>query len=83
MGTTLQGTIHGRHIELDRDAGMPDGSRVKLRLEPMRVMSDAERLQRLLTLFREMGEDERLVNALDEVVRQRSVPREVDLNAAP
>ena len=85
METTLQGTIHGRHIELDCDAGIPEGSRVRLRIEPVTTLSDAEKLKRILALFRELGKDETLVKALEAAYNERKgeFPREVRLDVAP
>jgi hypothetical protein len=34
MNATLSGTIHGRTIELDDDAGLPDGAAVRVMVVP-------------------------------------------------
>jgi hypothetical protein len=83
METTLQGTVHGNHIELDRATGIPEGARVTVRIEEVAPMPDAEKCRRVLQLFRELGQDQTLVTALEEIVRQRGMPREVKLDAAP
>jgi len=82
METTMQGTINGKSIELDSDIGLPTGSRVTLRIERAPMLSTEERLQRLLRLFRELGQDESFVKALEEIEKCRSGPREVNLDAA-
>ena len=83
MKKTIEGTIHGKHIDLDDETSIPEGSRVKLRIEPLETQSDGEKLQRLLALFKEMGRDKSLLKVLEKIVKERSAPREVDLDAAP
>jgi len=83
MEMTMQGTVHGKSIELDSEVGLPTGSRVMLHIQSVQPLSTKERLHRLLGLFDELGRDESFVKAVTEVVKRRSMPREVHLDAAP
>ncbi len=33
--TTLTGTIHGKHVELDHETGLPDGQQVSVIIRPV------------------------------------------------
>lgn len=39
---TLHGVVHGKTIELDEDAGLPDGQRVAVAVQPIPSMPECE-----------------------------------------
>ena len=40
--TILNGTIHGKTIELDESPGFPDGQKVTVRMEPARLADETK-----------------------------------------
>jgi hypothetical protein len=85
METIAQGIIHGTQIDLDRETGIPAGSRVRIQIERIETMTDAEKLSRLKALLKELGEDQTFVKALEAAYhgREADLPREVKFDVAP
>ncbi|HUO10955.1 MAG TPA: hypothetical protein VM008_21825 [Phycisphaerae bacterium] len=44
--TPLTGTVHGKTVELDHYSGLPDGTRVKVEVDPQPRVPSVESLRR-------------------------------------
>ncbi len=67
----LKGTIHGKTIELEHEAGLPDGQQVTLLLLP--VLAAGAGIRQSAGAWADAGED--LDTWLEEVQRGRQQPR--------
>jgi len=73
--TILKGVVHGRTIELDDDAGLPDGQKVNVTIQPRtdQPLAPGEGLRRA---FGAWADDASELDAfLQEVRRGRQRPR--------
>lgn len=67
----LRGIVRGKHIELDRDAGLPDGEVVTVKLQIVR--KPGEGIRRSAGAWG--GEEAALEQALEEMRRSRHAER--------
>ena len=80
MLTQVPGIINGKHIELERETGLPSGSKVIVRIAPKRLMLEEKRkLVRQLCGTWTSDLILPLVFADIEKARLNSSPREVRL----
>ncbi|MBI4516593.1 MAG: hypothetical protein HY699_12345 [Deltaproteobacteria bacterium] len=70
MTITLSGIVHGRRIDLDADAPVPDGAAVTVRLESRRLTAD-ERRQAVFTTAGSWRDDASLDAVFAEIARRR------------
>lgn len=83
MAVSAQGVIKGRQIHLDRETGLPEGVRVRVRIQvPAKRLADKRR--RLKRLFGSCSADPSFAAAIAKIERQRhlSPPREVAFDVA-
>ena len=55
MKTALKGVIHGRTIELEQEAGLPDGQEVSVTVEPVLLTTSPTNPEALAALRRAAG----------------------------
>jgi hypothetical protein len=55
MKTAFKGVIHGRTIELEHTAGLPDGQEVSVTVEPLSLTSSPTSPEALASLRRAAG----------------------------
>jgi hypothetical protein len=55
MKAALKGVIHGRTIELEQDAGLPDGHEVSVTVEPVLLTTSPTTREALASLRRAAG----------------------------
>ena len=71
--TVLTGVIHGKTVELDKDAGLPDGQRVSVLIQP-KFQSKVPAGEGLLRAFGGWSDDPQGVDRfVDEVRRLRDI----------
>jgi hypothetical protein len=75
MGETFKGTIHGKHIELDRELPFPDGSLLLVTIEPL-PLPDDELRRRILDLSGAWKDDPSIPAIFEEIARERRAHRE-------
>ena len=80
MTITLSGIVHGRRIDLDAEAPVPDGAPVTVRLEP-RPLSAEERRRIVMATAGAWRDDASLDGIFAEIARRRreTAPRESSL----
>ena len=72
--TVLTGVVHGKTVELDKDAGLPDGQRVSVWIQP-KPQSKLPPGEGLLRAFGGWSDDPQGVDRfIDEVRRLRDLP---------
>jgi len=76
MGTTLNGVAHGRRIDLEAEAPVPDGAPVIVRLEPRRLTAE-ERRRVIAATAGSWADDPSLEAVFADIARRRheAVPR--------
>ena len=78
----LNGTIDGNRVELERDPGLPPGSRVIVELDtaPLSVEQRRKRIEESCGVWKD---DEWIKVIFEEILdaRRSSVPRDVNLDA--
>lgn len=81
---TTQGVFRHGRIELDREIGVPEGTRLTLTIQPVR-MTQAEWEIRVRELSARGPLDPTFVAAVKQIVSERrtQLPREANLDAAP
>lgn len=81
MVLRINGVVHGRRVELERETGLPDGANVTVSIEsdPLPLK---ERRRRMRALCGAWSADESLHAVFAELAHERSVraPREIDLD---
>lgn len=77
MSITLNGIVHGRRIDLDSEAPIPDGAPVSVHLEPRRLTAE-ERRQIVIATAGSWEDDASLDAVFAEIARRRrdTVPRQ-------
>ncbi len=70
MTITVNGTIHGRRIDLDQEARLPNGAPVVVHIET-RDLSVEERRNLVLATAGSWADDPSLDGILEEIVRRR------------
>ena len=70
MAITVSGVIHGRRIDLEHEASLPDGSAVIVRIEP-RELSLQERRDLVLATAGSWGADSSLDGVFEEIASAR------------
>jgi hypothetical protein len=55
LKTALKGVIHGRTIELEQEAGLPDGQEVSVTVEPVSLATSPTTPEALAALRRAAG----------------------------
>ena len=80
MTITLSGIVHGRRIDLDAEAPVPDGAAVTVRLEPRRLTAH-ERRQIVIATAGSWREDTSLDTIFAEIAQRRreTAPRQSSL----
>ena len=80
MGTTVNGVVHGRHIDLEAEVPVPDGASVIAHLKPRRLTTD-ERRRAIAATAGSWADDPSLEAVFTEIARRRHeiVPREAGL----
>jgi len=72
MGTPISGTINGKTIDLDRDAGLPPGSRVAVSIESEKVKPTPEELRaRMSGTARSPKADPEFLQIMELIERER------------
>ena len=72
----LRGVVHGRTIELEHDAGLPDGQSVTIVLQPVAANGDTSAEERFRRCFGAWAEDAaELDDYLDWTRQHRKVGR--------
>jgi hypothetical protein len=71
----ISGTVHGRHIEVENDLGLPDGQRVTIIIKPSRPTPEEAKaiIERLAGAWADEGPefDEYIQNCRKEVPGER------------
>lgn len=80
MAVTLNGVVHGKHIDLDAEPPVPDGAAVTVRLEPRRLTAH-ERHQIVIATAGSWREDTSLDTIFAEIAQRRreTAPRQGSL----
>ena len=71
MDVTVSGVIHGRRIDLDKDASLPDGAPVVVRIEPQ-DLSLKQREDLVSVTAGAWAGDPTLEAILEEIARART-----------
>lgn len=82
MTRKLNGKIDGKHIELERDAGLPAGTRVSVQIESedCTTSSGAEGIMALAGIWKD---DSEIARIFDDILQEREQRpyRDVDFDA--
>lgn len=80
----VEGVIHGRRVDLDADTGLPDGVRVRMKIDAP-LLTKAEKLAVFESVFGSCAGDPTFAAAVAEAeaLRHANLPRDVDLDVAP
>ena len=62
MAVTLNGVVHGKHIDLDAEPPVPDGAAVTVRLETRRLTAHEQRQIVIATAGEEPDSDSALLS---------------------
>lgn len=75
----FHGTIHGSHIDLDQDTGLPPGTRVRVIIEPPELSAEQKRAL-FQSVFRSCADDPTFADAVAEAEAERhaQTPRPID-----
>lgn len=81
MGVQVQGIIDGKHIELERETGLPPGQAVLVRVEPV-LLSPDEKRRLVDELCGAWAGDPSIGTIFAEIEGERSAarPRDVDFD---
>lgn len=82
MVVRRNGVIRGRHVDLERETGLIDGSAVTVNIEPLAILDDVARRAVLGTSGAWAG-DPSIEAVFEDIERERSLdlPRDVDFDA--
>jgi hypothetical protein len=86
MTVNLKGIVTGKHIELERETGLPPGSEVKVSLSIEKPELSLDEKRALLEkLFGSWANDPSIPGIFERIAgeRKKDLPREIDLDAAP
>jgi hypothetical protein len=80
MGITLSGIAHGKRIDLDTEAPVPDGAPVVVRIEPRRRTAEEKR-RAVIATAGSWADDASLEAVFAEIARRRrdTTPRARDV----
>jgi len=80
----LNGTINGKHIELEREPGLPAGTRVRVDIDPAPVSLEEFR-RRIDEACGAWADDDSIDAIFQEILesRHRSRPRDVNFDVSP
>jgi hypothetical protein len=78
----LNGRIDGKHIELERDAGLPSGTPVTVEIDrsPLSIEERRRRIEESCGVWRD---DDEIAEIFEEILRERKLRpcRDVDFDA--